>query len=197
MILFSMSHSRYLICLLAAACLLSGCVRRRLTVRSSPPGATVYIDDQEVGTTPVSTPFVYYGTRKLQLVKDGYETQTIKHKVSAPWYQLPPLDFVSENLVPREIRDERIVDVELEPQRVVPVPELMSRAEELRRNSQTNWGAPAGYSTPHQPGAVGADFPYGQPSSGPPPYTPPSDPSYDVVPGATQNIPQPFYPPTP
>ena len=28
---------------------LPGCVRRRLTIRSSPPGALVYIDDQEIG----------------------------------------------------------------------------------------------------------------------------------------------------
>ena len=34
----------------------TGCVRRRLTVRSNPPGALVYIDDRPIGKTPVSTP---------------------------------------------------------------------------------------------------------------------------------------------
>src|SRR5690606_1796746 len=56
---------------------LTGCVRRRLTVRSDPPGALVLIDDQEIGHTPVATSYVYYGTRKIQLIKDGYETQTV------------------------------------------------------------------------------------------------------------------------
>ena len=34
---------------------LPGCVRRRMTVRSNPPGAVVFVDDQEIGTTPAST----------------------------------------------------------------------------------------------------------------------------------------------
>src|SRR5262245_3745792 len=42
----------------------TGCVQRRLTIRSNPPGALAYVDDYQIGTTPVSTDFVYYGTRK-------------------------------------------------------------------------------------------------------------------------------------
>ena len=73
-------------------------VRRRVTIRSTPPGALVYIDDQEIGVTPVSTSFTYYGTRKVQLVKDGYETVTVLRTFKPPWYQLPIIDFVTENL---------------------------------------------------------------------------------------------------
>ena len=43
----------------------SGCVERRLTIRSNPPGALVYVDDYTIGVTPVSTSFIYYGTRKF------------------------------------------------------------------------------------------------------------------------------------
>ena len=32
----------------------AGCVQRRMTVRSNPPGALVYVDDYQIGTTPVS-----------------------------------------------------------------------------------------------------------------------------------------------
>lgn len=129
-------NCRIACCLLLIATLVPGCVRRRMTVRSHPSGAAVYVDHQEIGTTPVSTPFVYYGTRKIQLVKDGYETLTVNHQVSPPWYQIPPLDFFSENLYPGEIRDERIVDLELEPQRVVSPPELLGRAQQLRDSSR-------------------------------------------------------------
>ena len=73
----------------------NGCMRRRITVRSNPPGARVFIDDQDVGTTPVSTYVTYYGTRKIQLVKDRYRTITKNHTFNAPWYQIPPLDFFS------------------------------------------------------------------------------------------------------
>ena len=29
-----------------------GCVERRMTIRSNPPGALVYVDDYEIGITP-------------------------------------------------------------------------------------------------------------------------------------------------
>ena len=129
---------RGLVCL--AALLLcatgTGCVERRLLIRSNPPGALVRVDGYEIGTTPVSTPFIYYGTREIQLVKDGYETVTVKQPIPAPWYQYFPLDFVSENLVPGEIRDERVVDYQLVPQRIVPSDQLLNRADALRRGGR-------------------------------------------------------------
>ncbi len=115
-----------------------GCVRRRMTVRTDPPGATVYVDDQEIGTSPASSKFVYYGTRKIQVVRDGYETQTVLEKVATPWYQVPPIDFFSEHLWPFEIRDERIVNIQMHPQRVVPTEELLSRATDLRQEANTS-----------------------------------------------------------
>src|SRR5262245_61980860 len=87
----------------------SGCVRRRLTVRTNPPGAQVFVDDQEIGTTPCSAAFVYYGTRKITLMKDGYRTETIYQKIPAPWYQIPPLDFVAEHIYPLEHRNDRML----------------------------------------------------------------------------------------
>src|SRR4051812_36522331 len=92
-----------------------GCVRRRPTVRTNPPGAQVFVDDQEIGTTPCSSAFVYYGTRKIAIMKDGFRTETIFQKIPPPWYEIPPLDIVVENFVPRETRDERVVDVQLVP----------------------------------------------------------------------------------
>ncbi len=120
----------------------TGCVRRRMTVRSNPPGAMVYIDDQQIGTTPVSTDFLYYGTRKIKLIKDQFETMTTYHTVSPPWYQIPPIDFVSENLVGREIRDERVLNFNLVPQRMVPSQELLGRASNLRNSSQQGFAVP-------------------------------------------------------
>ncbi len=113
-----------------------GCVQRRLTIRSNPPGALVYIDNQQIGHTPVSTPFTYYGTREIKLVLDGFETTTVQQTFNAPWYEIPPLDFISENFWPSEIRDERVVDFQLVPLRVVPTDELRQRAENLRSSVQ-------------------------------------------------------------
>ena len=113
-----------------------------MTIRTNPPGAVAFVDDQRIGVTPVSTPFTYYGTRKIQLFKDGFEPLTVKQQFSVPWYEYPPLDFVVENFWPREIRDERVVDFEMVPQQIVPNDELLGRAEVLRGNAQ------AGHVTP-------------------------------------------------
>jgi hypothetical protein len=102
-------------------------------VRTNPPGALLYVDDYEIGTTPIATNFTYYGTRKIRLVKDGYETLTVMQPIPPPWYEYVPLDFVAENCVPGELRDQRTLDFQLKPQTVVPTEQLLSRAEGLRR----------------------------------------------------------------
>ena len=119
-----------------------GCVHRRLTIRSNPAGALVYVDNHEIGTTPVSNSFTYYGTREIRLEKDGYETLTVRQNFTPPWYQIPCLDFVSENLVGQSIRDERALDFRLVPQAVVPTEQLLRRADNLRRSAQSGVVAP-------------------------------------------------------
>jgi hypothetical protein len=61
-----------LFCLLLLS---SGCVRKRMTFRTNPSGAMVYVDKQPIGLTPVSTNFTYYGTRNIEVVRDGYRTE--------------------------------------------------------------------------------------------------------------------------
>ncbi len=125
----------------------SGCVRRRMTIRSNPPGAVVFVDERRIGVTPVSTSFTYYGTREVQLVKDGYETVTEKHKFKTPWYQFPVVDFFAENLWPSEVRDERILDFNLPPQQSVPPTQVIERAEQLRGEAHAGVMTP-GVDTP-------------------------------------------------
>lgn len=114
---------------------LSGCVQRRMLIRSEPSGALVYIDDHEIGTTPVAANFTYYGKRKIRLVKDGCETLTVMQDIPTPWYEYVPLDFVSENLVPGKIMDRRTLDYRLQTQIVVPTDQLLARGEDLRRGT--------------------------------------------------------------
>lgn len=126
--------------LLSAAMLMLtsvGCVRRRLMVRTNPAGATVSIDNQVIGTTPAASSFVYYGTREIRIEKDGYRTETIRRKIHPPWYQLPGIDFVAETVWPGEIRDERIIDVELVPKELEPTDTVLQRADSLRLQSLT------------------------------------------------------------
>ncbi len=100
----------------------------------------MYVDDYPIGTTPISTDFVYYGTRKVRIVKSGYETLTVLQPIPAPWYQYPVLDFITENVVPGEIRDERVVEYQLQPQVVVPSTQILG----TRRKPATLGGRSAG-----------------------------------------------------
>lgn len=141
-----------LICLFLCGLIFQpGCVRRRLMIRSNPPGAMVYVDNQLIGTTPCATDFVYYGTREIRLVKSGFETLAINQPIPAPWYQYPVLDFVSENLVPTKIQDFRTLSYNLTPQVIVPTEQLLGRAEELRQSTLQGSVIPAAATAPEIP----------------------------------------------
>ena len=114
----------------------SGCVQRRMIVRTQPEGAFVTIDRQPVGYSPVSVPFTYYGTRDIQIEKDGFKTVKVQQDVAAPWYGKFPASFVTENFWPREIRDQRVLDFQLEPRTQVNSNQLLDRASTLRSNVQ-------------------------------------------------------------
>lgn len=103
-----------------------------MTVRTSPPGALVSVDNQVIGTSPAATSFTHYGTREFRIERDGYRTETLRRRLNPPWYQLPGLDFITDTLLPWEIRDERVIDVELVPKQVEPVESVVQRADQLR-----------------------------------------------------------------
>lgn len=114
----------------------TGCVYRRMTVRSDPPGALVLVDGQEVGYTPCSIDFTYYGTREIMLVKDGYETLTVMQKLKTPWYQYPGIEFFADNLSPHKITNRQEFSYRMQPQAIVPTQELIDRANSLRSDTQ-------------------------------------------------------------
>lgn len=123
---------------LAVACLSleTGCVVRRYTIRTEPPGATVIVNDEEIGPTPVSSSFTYYGDREITLIKDGYATKTVIQPVAAPWWDNLLTEFFTENLVPFTLRDEREFAYQLEPAQAPTADDLYGRAEGMRAEAQ-------------------------------------------------------------
>jgi hypothetical protein len=115
---------------------LSGCVQRRFIIRSQPEGAFVTIDKQPIGLTPLSVPWTYNGTREFQLEKDGYKTIKVQQRFQPTWYETFPASFVTENFWPQEIRDERVLDFQMEPKTQVQENLLLDRANDLRMNVQ-------------------------------------------------------------
>lgn len=122
--------------LLLIVCLSSGCVERRFRIESNPPGAQVRINGKLHGPTPIDIPFQHYGDYHIELLKGGYETRTTVVPIDTPWYQRPPIDFISEVLWPWQITDIRQLNFDLPPNVNPTVDELKAEAEELRNQAK-------------------------------------------------------------
>ncbi len=73
-----------------------GCVQRTITVTSAPAGALVYLNDEEIGRTPTTVPFTWYGLYDVRLIKDGYETLNTTRRAEPPLFDTLGLDLISE-----------------------------------------------------------------------------------------------------
>ncbi|MFH0962674.1 MAG: PEGA domain-containing protein [Planctomycetota bacterium] len=150
----------------------TGCVKRSLLVKSDPPGAAVFIDDKEVGTTPVTVPFYHYGYREVRLEKDGYETKTEIVRIKAPASEVYPLDFFADVLLPTTIYDRRQVSFSLDEREAVEEDKLMERAIDMRQDMVHQTGGPPATATaPATPS-----------ENEPPASNPASAPSEDATP---------------
>jgi hypothetical protein len=115
----------------------SGCVERRYTIRSDPPGALVVVNGEEIGPTPVSRAFTFYGDRKIRLQREGYEPLEVVQPIDAPWYDNLATEFFTENLIPYTFRDEREYTYKMKEVRPTETPDLLRDAEALRAQAQT------------------------------------------------------------
>ncbi len=114
-------------------CALTGCVEQTLSVDSNPPGAIVYLNDQEVGRTPFETNFKWYGTYDVTLRKEGYTTLKTQAKVIAPAWNWIPLDLFAA-LWPTTFMDKHDLQFTLKPlsETEVDPARLVRRGERLR-----------------------------------------------------------------
>jgi len=101
--------------LLAALLLSPGCVSRTLAVTSDPAGARVTIDGKFVGTTPYEQAYHSYGTRSLDLELAGYTSRHELLDVPLPWWQVFPLDVVTDLLLPLGLHDDHAFHYALQP----------------------------------------------------------------------------------
>ena len=84
----------------------TGCVERKLTINTEPQGALVALNDEEIGISPVTVEFNWYGDYKVRLIKDGYGIVNTHRKLDAPRHDGFPLDFFYEVLWPGLVVDE-------------------------------------------------------------------------------------------
>src|SRR5207247_335185 len=94
---------------------LNGCTSRGLTISTEPPGAEVSINRRVVGTSPVRVGFEHYGTYRLEIRMDHYETLVKEEKVNPPAYGYDPLTLVADNFIPARLDDEILLHYVLKP----------------------------------------------------------------------------------
>ena len=115
-----------------AAVLLSGCVERRLTINTKPSGAMVVLNDEEIGQSPATVPFNWYGDYNVRISKEGYETLKTHRKLKSPWYDKFPWDFFAQVISPKKIRDSYEWTFELAPKQAPDREQLIQRAQDLK-----------------------------------------------------------------
>jgi hypothetical protein len=115
--------------------LTTGCVERRLTINTEPQGAIVTLNDEEIGVSPVTVDFNWYGTYKINLQKTGYETLNTHRKLKAPLHDKPVIDFFAENLWPGQIIDNYDWTFKIAPYAPKNRIALIKEAQQLRESS--------------------------------------------------------------
>jgi hypothetical protein len=122
-------------CLAVAVVLAAGgCLERTVSITSDPPGAIVRMNDVEVGRTPITTEFTYYGVYDVRLNREGQEPLRVNQRAWAPIYEYPPFDLVA-TILPVPIRTKLQWHYELEPEKRIATLEdeaaLIERARGL------------------------------------------------------------------
>jgi hypothetical protein len=122
--------------LLTAFLIMAGCVERKLTINTNPPGAQVFLNDEEIGVSPVTTSFNWYGDYNVTIRKQGCATLQTHRKLQAPWYDGFPFDFIMQDIYPGRIVDNYEWSFDLKPQQEVTRQELIQDAEQLKNQAQ-------------------------------------------------------------
>lgn len=119
---------------------LTGCIERKMVLRSDPPGAVAYVDDEKIGATPCEVPFTYYGTRQVVLeyeksafsranggavppaFQNGFRRVVADAELRAPWWSWPGIGFIPELFFPFTVVDRQEFDYVLAPAPPAPDP---------------------------------------------------------------------------
>ena len=127
---------------LIASTILGGCVERQLTINTEPQGALVALNDEEIGESPVTVSFNWYGDYNVAIRKEGFETLKTHRRLKGPWYDKFPFDFFAQILNPKRIVDYYEWTFKLTYQKPTSREELVRDAEELKRQVNTVRRAP-------------------------------------------------------
>ena len=107
-----------------------GCVKRKIAITSYPSGALVWVNDREVGRTPITFEFTYYGEYDIRLLLENHEPIMTSAWTQQPIWDAPLVDFISD-VAPINLESNTLWHFDLEQPRDNPE-KLLERAKILR-----------------------------------------------------------------
>lgn len=111
-----------------------GCVRRTLSITSTPSDALVWVNHREVGRTPLTVDFTHYGTYDVRIERAGMEPVMTSRKAHTPVWDLPGPDLVVE-VLPFQAHSNIEWHFDLEP-RDGSMEALVERARDFRQEAK-------------------------------------------------------------
>ena len=106
------------------------CIRDR--INTEPQGALVTLNDEQIGVSPVTVSFNWYGDYWVRASKEGFETLDTHRELKAPLHDRFPFDFFAGVLYPGQITDDYEWTFELAPRQDLTREQLLEQADALR-----------------------------------------------------------------
>jgi hypothetical protein len=124
-----------IIAVLSTTIFACGCVERKLTINTEPEEALIYLNDEEIGLSPVTIEFNWYGDYRIRIEKHGFETLNTHKALVAPAHDYFPLDFIAEVLIPNRIIDSYEWNFSLAPYQAPQREDLINAANDMRNKT--------------------------------------------------------------
>lgn len=122
-----------LLILFLSICFCIGCVERKLTIITEPSGALVALNDEEIGISPVTVGFEWYGDYSVRITKDGYQTLNTHKDLKRPLRDVVFLDLLDDTLNTRA--DEYTWTFKLAPYQEPNKAELIEDALKMKKQT--------------------------------------------------------------
>lgn len=120
--------------------LCSGCVERQLTVKTEPTDALIVLNDEEIGYSPVTINFEWYGDYNVRISKTGYQTLRTHRNLERPMRDKFPFDLFVDALWPRRIVDKYEWTFHLAPYEAADRQDLINSAVSLKKDALAELG---------------------------------------------------------
>jgi hypothetical protein len=112
-------------------CFCCGCVERKITVLTEPPGALVALNDEDIGISPVTVGFEWYGDYSVRITKEGFKTLNTHKDLKRPLKDRVGFDLLDDTFHTRI--DEYTWTFKLEPYQQPQKDQLIDQAVKMQK----------------------------------------------------------------